>query len=69
MIVAILIRAFLVLYSEIIQEYYKGSKYDDVDYSVYTDAAGYLLNGKSPYDRHTYRYTPFLAYIMVPNII
>ena len=40
-------------------------KYSDIDYSVYTDAAGYLANGGSPYDRHTYRYTPLLAYMMV----
>jgi len=69
MIIAILIRIVLVLYSEIVQVYKEDSKYDDVDYEVYTGAAGYLLEGGSPYDRHTYRYTPFLAYIMIPNVI
>lgn len=32
----------------------------DVDYKVYTDAALY----DSPYERHTYRYSPVLAYVM-----
>jgi len=69
MLIAILARVVLVLYSEIIPQYYPKAQYDDVDYMVYTDAAGYLLKGGSPYDRHTYRYTPFLAYIMIPNIV
>ena len=35
----------------------------DIDYKVYTDASLY----DSPYDRHTYRYTPLLAYMMKWN--
>lgn len=37
----------------------------DIDYKVYTDAAYY----DSPYERHTYRYTPLLAYMMKFNHI
>jgi phosphatidylinositol glycan class M len=43
------------------------NKYTDTDYEVFTDAATHVMNGGSPYARHTYRYTPLAAYVCLVN--
>jgi phosphatidylinositol glycan class M len=35
----------------------------DIDYKVYSDSTTY----PTPYERHTYRYTPLLSYMMTWN--
>ncbi|XP_051171064.1 GPI mannosyltransferase 1 [Leptopilina boulardi] len=66
-IFAFLLRIILVIYSKFHDENFNVS-YTDVDYEVFTDAARYILDGLSPFERHTYRYSPLLALVLTPNI-
>jgi len=64
---ACFVRAVLIGYG-LLHDKYLDVKYTDIDYTVFTDAAEYISNGESPYMKETYKYTPMLAIILLPNI-
>lgn len=68
MLVAGLLRAGLIVYGEW-QDTQMEVPYTDIDYTVFSDAARLMVEGKSPFERHTYRYSPLLALVLVPNIL
>jgi len=51
------------------QDHHGEVPYTDVDYHVVTDGASRVWAGGSPFTRHTYRYTPLLAWSMLPNVV
>jgi len=42
----------------------RGMRYTNVNYGIFVDASECVSAGGSPYDRHTYCYTPFLMWLL-----
>lgn len=66
--ISITIRLLLICYGEW-QDAISNVPYTDIDYKVVTGGAKHVLKGGSPFDRHTYRYSPIFAWLLIPNLI
>ncbi|CAL5331665.1 unnamed protein product [Camellia sinensis] len=62
------LRLLLIVYGEW-QDTHMGVRYTDVDYLVFSDAASLMASGQSPYKRTTCRYSPLIAFLLIPNSI
>ncbi|PIA38507.1 hypothetical protein AQUCO_02700008v1 [Aquilegia coerulea] len=65
-IFSVVLRIVLIIYGEW-QDTHMEVRYTDVDYLVFSGASSLMASGLSPYKRSTYRYSPLLAFLLLPN--
>ncbi|XP_017839399.1 GPI mannosyltransferase 1 [Drosophila busckii] len=68
LLISALLRLLLICYAQF-HDAKSEVPYTDIDYKVVTDGARQVLAGGTPFARHTYRYSPILAYIQIPNVV
>ncbi|XP_047321638.1 GPI mannosyltransferase 1 [Impatiens glandulifera] len=68
LIFSAVLRLLLIIFGEW-QDTHMEVRYTDVDYLVFSDAASFMASGKSPYTRTTYRYSPMIAFLLIPNTL
>ena len=64
--ISVVFRGLLLIYGEW-QDSKFAVKFTDIDYHVFSDGAKHVVDGKSPFLRPTYRYTPLLAILLTLN--
>ncbi|XP_034477874.1 GPI mannosyltransferase 1 [Drosophila innubila] len=67
LVISALLRLILICYAQI-HDAKSTVPYTDIDYKVVTDGARLIVDGESPFGRHTYRYSPIMALLHIPNI-
>lgn len=69
LVISFVIRLGIIVWGEWFDSFSEVS-YTDIDYRVISDGARHIwFNNDSPYKRHTYRYSPLFAILMIPNLI
>lgn len=69
LLLGIVIRLIMLYVGEVIDEMDEiPIMYTDIDYAVFSDAGALLWEGRSPYERESFRYSPLLAAVTIPNI-
>ncbi|KAH8291035.1 hypothetical protein KR054_007950 [Drosophila jambulina] len=67
-LISAMVRIALICYGQI-HDSRSAVPYTDIDYKVVTDGARQVLAGETPFARHTYRYSPIMAYLQTLNIL
>lgn len=69
LILGAIVRIGAIVYAHYHDKKFPQMKYTDIDYMIITDGAAEMLRGGTPFDRTTFRYTPLLSALMIPNVL